>query len=356
MQDRLFLSTVFIASLASAVPSASPAASSTAAWRGQSITEFDGKDGMNWQVVNDGVMGGLSEGHLTPTDTGTMKFDGMLSLENNGGFSTFRSGDVDLNLCNDLGLLLRVKGDGRTYQARLATDARYRGMEVSFSAEFATKKGEWMEAKVPFADFKGSFRGTDLPKVAFDPSKIRRVSILLGDKKQAPFEIEIDYIRTYGKGQGNYTERPAEKASGEQAPARLIATAEADGRFTTFMSALDAAGLTVFFQWDKPLTVFVPTDEAFAKLPEGVLEDLLKPENKPKLIALLSHHVSAGANALADSLKAGKVEMLKGGPVSVAFANGKVRVNDAAVIDADVACQDGLIHVIDRVLLPASKS
>ncbi len=165
--------------------------------RGQSITEFDGKDGMEWQVVNDGVMGGLSEGKLMQNASGTMKFSGMLSLENNGGFSTFRSGDLKLDLSGDLGLLLRVKGDGRTYQARLATDALFRGMEVSFAAEFATKKGEWIEVKVPFANFKGSFRGLDLPKETLDPAKVRRVSILLGDKKQGPFELEIDFIHTY---------------------------------------------------------------------------------------------------------------------------------------------------------------
>lgn len=166
--------------------------------RSQSITEFDGKDGINWQVVNDGVMGGLSEGKLTPNQARTMKFSGTLSLENNGGFSTFRSGDLKLDLSSDLGLVLRVKGDGRTYQARLATDALFQGMEVSFMAEFATKRGEWIEVKVPFADFKGSFRGRELPEEQLDTAKVRRVSILLGDKKQAPFEIELDFIRTYG--------------------------------------------------------------------------------------------------------------------------------------------------------------
>jgi monofunctional biosynthetic peptidoglycan transglycosylase len=164
---------------------------------GQPITEFDGKDGMEWQVVNDGVMGGLSEGKLTQSAAGTMIFSGMLSLENNGGFSTCRSGDLKLDLSGDLGLLLRVKGDGRTYQARLATDALFRGMEVSFAADFATQKGEWIEVKVPFASFKGSFRGLDLPKEKLEPAKVRRVSILLGDKKQGPFELEIDSIQTY---------------------------------------------------------------------------------------------------------------------------------------------------------------
>ena len=166
--------------------------------RSHSITEFDGKDGIDWQVVNDGVMGGLSEGKLTPNQAGTMMFSGMLSLENNGGFSTFRSGDLKLDLSDHLGLLLRVKGDGRTYQVRLATDALFRGMEVSFAAEFATIKGEWVEVKVPFAEFKGSFRGLALPEERLDTSKVRRVSILIGDKKQAPFAVELDFIRTYG--------------------------------------------------------------------------------------------------------------------------------------------------------------
>lgn len=168
--------------------------------QGRSITEFDGTDDIKWTIVDDGVMGGLSQGQLNPSQTGIITFSGTLSLENNGGFSSFRSGDMALDLGSDLGLVLRVKGDGRTYQVRLATDARYRGMEISFSAEFATTKGEWIEVKVPFSSFKGSFRGIDLPDQKFDPSNIRRLGILLGDKKQAPFEIEIDYIRTYATG------------------------------------------------------------------------------------------------------------------------------------------------------------
>ena len=135
--------------------------------------------------------------------------------------------------------------------------------------------------------------------------------------------------------------------------AALIATAVADGRFTILKQALDAAGLTTFFQWDDPLTIFAPTDEAFAKLPEGVLEDLLRPENKKKLITLLSYHVSTGANGLGDALKAKEVSTIEGSPVEFSFSDGKVRVNGAALIDADVKCSDGVIHVIDSVLVPS---
>ena len=173
-------------------------------WRGQPVTEFEALENsaFGWTIVNDGVMGGLSQGKLDFTGAGTMKFSGNLSLENNGGFSSLRSQDVELDLSDDLGLLMLVKGDGRTYQARLSTDEKYRGSEMSFSAEFKTTKGKWQQVKIPFSDFKGGWRGRELPDRVFDPAKIQRVGILLGDKKPGPFELEIDWIRTYGKGQG----------------------------------------------------------------------------------------------------------------------------------------------------------
>ncbi|MEM8953501.1 MAG: CIA30 family protein [Verrucomicrobiota bacterium] len=337
----------------------SSTAAEPGAWRGQSVTEFepDEPKTFGWQIVNDGVMGGLSKGNIEMTDDGTMRFFGDLSLENNGGFSTVRSEDVDFNLSNDLGLLLRVKGDGRTYEARLDSDARYRSWPVSFAGEFKTTKGKWQEVKVPFSSFKGSFRGQNLPDAVFDPSQIERVGILLADKNQGPFELEIDWIRTYGKDQGDFTEQkkktePKKAVKKSQEPSRLIATAAADGRFTVLKKALDAAGLTTFFQWDNPLTVFAPTDEAFAKLPEGTLDTLLKPKNKNRLIAILSYHVSAGNNPVADVLKAGEVQTVEGNPLTVSFSDGRIRVNDAILLDGNVRCKDGIIHVVDSVLLP----
>jgi uncharacterized surface protein with fasciclin (FAS1) repeats len=291
------------------------------------------------------------------TGDGAMRFSGKLSLENNGGFSLVRSETVDFNLSNDLGLLLRVKGDGRTYEARLESDARFRDWPVSFSGKFETTEGKWEQVKIPFTAFKGGFRGRDFPDQKLNPSMINQVGIILADKREGPFALEIDWIRTYGKGQGDFSERMQTTGSDSTAaatsePKRLIATAVADGRFTTLKAALDAAGLTPFFQWDNPLTVFAPTDEAFAKLPAGILEELLKPENKKKLVAILSYHVSPGDHSLADAIKAGKLEPVKGDPLSVDFSEGKVRINDASLVDADVECSDGIIHVIDAVLLP----
>ena len=332
----------------------------SATWRGQSVTEFsqEENEAFGWQVVNDGVMGGLSKGKIEMSDTGTMTFTGNLSLENNGGFSLARSERVDFNLSNDQGILLRVKGDGRTYEVRLESDAKFRSWPVSFSGKFETTKDEWQQVKIPFSSFKGGFRGRELPDAKLDPSQIYRVGIIIADKQEGPFAVELDWIRTYGKGKGSYTERTpstnkvSNKDEGSNKPLRLIATAEADGRFTTLKSALDAAGLTAFFQWDNPLTVFAPTDEAFAKLPKETLKALLKPANKDNLVSILSYHVGPGNNALADILESGSVEVIRNRSLSIKFSQGNVMVNDATIIDADIKCQDGTIHVIDTVLLP----
>lgn len=355
---NLSVFSVFFAAVAFSILPLS-AAPGDANWRGQSVTEFseEENEALTWRVVNDGVMGGLSEGDATMTEGGFMKFSGTLSLENNGGFSLVETGEVDLNLSNDLGALLLVKGDGRTYQLRFESDALYRGRPVSFSGEFSTKAGEWEQVKIPFDSFRGSWRGTDLPAQKLNPADIRRVGILLGDKQNGPFALEVDWIRTYGKGQGTFTERSVPPKSTEAKPAGLmplIETAVADGRFTIFKQALDAAKLTPFFQWENQLTVFAPTDEAFQKLPEGVLEDLLRPENKEKLIAILSHHVVVGSAGLPDALGLGKVTTIEGSPLEVRFSEGRVRVNEAILLNANIECSDGVIHVVDTVLLPPS--
>ncbi len=327
------------------------------AWRGQTIAEFDEGEykGPDWSITNDGVMGGLSKGKVEISDDGIMTFSGDLSLENNGGFSLVESGNIDRNLSNDLGILLLVKGDGREYQVRLESDAKYRGMPVSFSGKFTAKKGEWHQVKIPFSDFKGGWRGRDLPDAELNPAEINRVGIIIADKKQAPFEIRVDWIRTFGKDQGEFSEaKPAAKEK-KDGPPSLIATAVADGRFTTLKAALDAAKLTTFFQWDNKLTVFAPTDEAFAKLPEGTLEELLKPENKERLVAILSHHVHTGSLSLSEALAQDSVSTIEKTPLSVRFEEGRVKVNKATLLQADIECADGTIHVIDTVLIPKPK-
>lgn len=329
------------------------------AWRGQSVTEFAGGENaaMNWRVVNDGVMGGLSQGQLDFAD-GVMRFRGNLSLENNGGFSSIRTEAVDFNLSNDLGILVLAKGDGRTYQVRLESDAKWNGRTVSFSGDFKTTEGQWQQVKIPFSSFRGSWRGRDLPEHKLDPSQIYRVGIILADKEEGPFDLEMKWIRTYGKGQGNYRDRETSTSSApndtspEGSELSLTDRLRSDERFDTMISALDAAGLTVFFQWDNPLTVFAPTDAAFDNLPEGVLEQLLKPENKETLVTLLAHHVASGSYSFETIIKSGSVDPIRGEPLSFAANDGKVTVQSAIVSDTDITCRDGIIHAVDAVLIP----
>ncbi|MEM6911647.1 MAG: CIA30 family protein [Verrucomicrobiota bacterium] len=164
-----------------------------------SLTEFVSheNDSLDWRVVNDGVMGGLSQGELRFSESETLLFRGVLSLENQGGFSMVETGPVVLNLEAAEGILLRVRGDGRSYQMRLASDARFRGNEVAFQGEFQTADGVWTEVKVPFERFQGTYRGRSLPEAKLNPAAIQRFAILLGDKTPGPFALEVDFIRAY---------------------------------------------------------------------------------------------------------------------------------------------------------------
>jgi monofunctional biosynthetic peptidoglycan transglycosylase len=163
----------------------------------EKITEMSAEELKAWRVVNDGVMGGLSQGKMEVSDDGVLRFSGTLSLENNGGFSSIRSGAMPMNLSDADGVVLRVKGDGRKYQLRFNTDARFRGREVAFSAEFQTVQEKWVEVKVPFNAFRGSFRGMRLDKEKFDPAKIQRMGVLLADKNPGGFELTVDWVRSY---------------------------------------------------------------------------------------------------------------------------------------------------------------
>ena len=132
----------------------------------------------------------------------------------------------------------------------------------------------------------------------------------------------------------------------------IVATASKAGNFKTLLAAAEAAGLVGALKGNGPLTVFAPTDEAFAKLPKGTVETLLKPENKAKLQEILKYHVIAGNIGLSDALKAEKAKTLQGEKVSVKFSNASVKVNGAKLQAADIKTSNGVIHIIDSVLLP----
>jgi transforming growth factor-beta-induced protein len=140
-----------------------------------------------------------------------------------------------------------------------------------------------------------------------------------------------------------------------EAPKTIVDIAVADGRFTTLVAAVQAAGLVETLSGEGPFTVFAPTDEAFAKLPSGTLDDLLKPENKQALTDILLYHVVAGKVMAADVSGLSMAETVLGKNVTVKVDNGKVYINDAEVLITDIEASNGVIHVIDTVLLPPAE-
>jgi uncharacterized surface protein with fasciclin (FAS1) repeats len=135
-------------------------------------------------------------------------------------------------------------------------------------------------------------------------------------------------------------------------PKSIVETAVAAGKFKTLVAAVKAAGLVDALSGKGPLTVFAPTDEAFAKLPKGTVESLLLPENKEKLKAILTYHVAAGDMTADKVVKATEIKTLQGQSIAVKVAGGKVTVDKANVVATDIKCTNGVIHVIDSVILP----
>ena len=135
-------------------------------------------------------------------------------------------------------------------------------------------------------------------------------------------------------------------------PKDIVDTAVAAGSFKTLAAALTAADLVKTLKGDGPFTVFAPTDEAFGKLPKGTVEDLLKPENKAKLTAVLTYHVVPGKVMAADVVKLDKAKTVQGSEVKIRVDEGKVYLDKSQVTKADIHCKNGVIHVIDAVLLP----
>ena len=133
--------------------------------------------------------------------------------------------------------------------------------------------------------------------------------------------------------------------------ADIVSTAIGAGQFNTLVAAVKAAGLVETLQGPGPFTVFAPTDAAFAALPAGTVETLLKPENQAKLAGVLTYHVVAGKVLAADVVGLTEAPTVQGQSIKINAANG-VKVNDANVVQTDILCDNGVIHVIDAVILP----
>jgi uncharacterized surface protein with fasciclin (FAS1) repeats len=310
------------------------------------LTAFDGKDSLRWQTVNDGVMGGRSRGDSSRTRDETLLFAGEISLQNNGGFSSIRTRPQDLQLGGYDGLAIRVRGDGRTYKLALRTSRTSRW--IAYWADFATTKGAWTSVRLPFSKWVPTTFGRKLPGPKLRPSSINSVGFMLYDKKAGPFSLEVDSIAAF-RG----TAEPEDVATGRTAT--ILTAARSAGTFKTLLAAVKAAGLVDALSGSGPLTVFAPTDAAFARLPDGTIDTLLEPENKAALRRLLLHHVIKRDVGLPALLRGPRLTTLAGQRLRISSERGALRAGEATVVDAALRCANGVIHVVDRVIRPESR-
>ncbi|TWT84917.1 Complex I intermediate-associated protein 30 (CIA30) [Planctomycetes bacterium CA13] len=158
------------------------------------LFKFDKPDDAKpWRTVNDGVMGGRSDGRFKINEDKNMQFFGSLSLENNGGFASVRARQGNLALESDDVIVARVRGDGREYTVNVYTQPNLGG--YSYRQSFQTKKGEWIEVEFPENKFVATWRGRFFPNEKLDPSKVTGLGFLLGDKKSGPFKLEVEWIK-----------------------------------------------------------------------------------------------------------------------------------------------------------------
>ena len=141
-------------------------------------------------------------------------------------------------------------------------------------------------------------------------------------------------------------------ASKHEAKMDIVETASSAGSFGTLVAAVEAAGLSETLKGEGPFTVFAPTDEAFSKLPEGTVDNLLKPENKDKLVAILTYHVVPGKVMAADVITLDSAATVNGKSLGIQQKDGAVFVENARVTQTDIQASNGVIHVIDTVMLP----
>ena len=171
------------------------------------LASFETPDSIRaWRSVNDGVMGGVSEGGFKRTDAKTLLFSGTLSLENNGGFASIRTEPRAMDLTGLSALVVKARGDGRTYWIDLRVDKQM--MASSYRAELPTVKGEWREIRIPLRDFQFQSFGRRLPGDPVNLATVNSVGFTLADKKAGPFELEIESVQAVA-GEGSQSAVPA---------------------------------------------------------------------------------------------------------------------------------------------------
>ena len=160
------------------------------------LTDFTSNSAdLGWYVVNDNVMGGRSEGGFEQEE-GELRFTGRTNT-NGGGFSSIRSQPAQLDLSNYTGIELKIRGDGRRYTWRLTTEARWRGKQISYWADFETRDGTWTTVNIPFGDFIPRYRGYQLEGVALDAAQITGMGLMIYDNEDGPFELQLTSVQAY---------------------------------------------------------------------------------------------------------------------------------------------------------------
>ncbi len=298
--------------------------------------EFDsGTKG--WQTVLDGVMGGLSTGRIAAGEGGTLSFTGELSLENNGGFSQVRTAVAEGTFAGTTGLRMRVKGDGRTYQCDIRS-SRVRLMAGGYQRVFDTKPGQWIEVEIPFSECTLNSFGQRVRNAApLDPASIESVGITLSDKKPGPFALEIDWIRPIGAA-----------ATTEPSSAGSLASVATKANLTTLLALVKAAELEL--PKGARVTIFAPTNAAFAKLPKEQVEFLTSAAGKATLQTILKHHIVAQPLESSAVLERRRLTALSGQSLDIDPA--ALTIDSAHLVATDVTFDGGLVHVIDAVMVP----
>jgi NADH dehydrogenase [ubiquinone] 1 alpha subcomplex assembly factor 1 len=161
------------------------------------LFDFGAIDNMNdWLIVNDGVMGGLSESSFVLSDNSSAVFSGDVTLENNGGFASVRTRPMQFGLDGYEGIQIRVKGDGKKYQFRVQTNNRFDG--VSYQYKFETQQDQWQTITIPFEECVPVFRGRLLRNVEpISPTEIRQLGFLISDGQTGDFQLEVQWIKAY---------------------------------------------------------------------------------------------------------------------------------------------------------------
>ncbi len=163
----------------------------------KTIIDFSSPDEQNrWEIINDAVMGGVSDSRISVIDNKAALFQGVVSLEHYGGFASMRTLPREFDLDGYMGLIIRVKGDGKDYRLRLRPDTSYEG--IAYQAHFSTEQDKWTTARLSFEAFTPVFRGrviNDAPPL--DITAVRRIGFMIADKQEGPFLLEIEWVKAY---------------------------------------------------------------------------------------------------------------------------------------------------------------